>query len=203
MEEANAVQKKTETRDRELGYSTALLAKYSVYRWNQNGLVWKEHTVLCVWGGWKMSQHTNIKTSSTMEDGLLSWTKNWISKLSGYFAGKPKTICPLTEAQKRTGDATGQRPPFRRRPVRVLTITQLRCSSVTPRDRLKLDIPRLLLNCNCFEKTNCPKCLMYEKKHENTSFLCVISFNRLCLSDVVTWMNMRTYQFMQKSKQSK
>ena len=45
------------------GCSTALLAKYSVDRWNYSWVVWREHTTLCLEKKW---HSTNIKTSSQL-----------------------------------------------------------------------------------------------------------------------------------------
>ena len=71
---------------------------------------------------------------------------NEFTSLSRGFAGKPKTACPPTEAQQRTGEATGQRPKTSKgiNNRMASTVCLLEWPSQSP--DLTPDIPRILLN---------------------------------------------------------
>ena len=99
-EEANSVQTKlcctSEVCKSAPGCSTALLAKYSVDRWNYSWVVWKEHITLCVekkrhstptskphpnckvWG--KGASWFGAALLPQALDSLLSLTEKWIPK---------------------------------------------------------------------------------------------------------------------------
>lgn len=136
--------------------------------WNRLG-----RTLNAMCGG-KMAQLTLTLIVNHGGGGFIVWPgqlaiSGKVNFLSWCFAEKLEAICPSIEAQGRMGAATGQCTKNRsnetsewlqRNNISALDLNPLRCFVVTLRELFTPNISRILLNCNCFEMTNGPKCLL-------------------------------------------